>query len=25
MSSVPWFETPLMNAVQRDLAGWSSE
>ncbi|MCD5879751.1 DUF3156 domain-containing protein, partial [Klebsiella pneumoniae] len=22
MSSVPWFETPLMNAVQRDLAGW---
>ncbi|MBM0699017.1 DUF3156 domain-containing protein, partial [Klebsiella pneumoniae] len=20
MSSVPWFETPLMNAVQRDLA-----
>ncbi|MBF7854399.1 DUF3156 family protein, partial [Klebsiella pneumoniae] len=25
MSSVPWFETPLMNAVQRDLAGWPSE
>ncbi|PLP46304.1 DUF3156 domain-containing protein, partial [Klebsiella pneumoniae] len=24
MSSVPWFETPLMNAVQRDLAGWPS-
>ncbi len=21
----PWFETPLMNAVQRDLAGWPSE
>lgn len=25
MSSVPWFETPLMNAVQRDLAGWPCE
>lgn len=25
MSSVPWFKTPLMNAVQRDLAGWPSE
>ncbi len=25
MSSVPRFETPLMNAVQRDLAGWPSE
>lgn len=21
----PWFKTPLMNAVQRDLAGWPSE
>ncbi|BBV77724.1 hypothetical protein STW0522RAO56_37780 [Raoultella planticola] len=25
MPSVPSFSTPLMNAVQRDLAGWDSE
>ncbi|MEL0554516.1 uncharacterized protein DUF3156 [Raoultella sp. BIGb0399] len=25
MSSVPSFSTPLMNAVQRDLAGWPGE
>ena len=25
MHSVPWFETPLMNAVLRDLGGWHSE
>ncbi|WP_241722082.1 DUF3156 family protein [Raoultella sp. HC6] len=25
MPSALWFETPLMNAVQRDLAGWHSE
>ena len=25
MPSVPSFSTPLMNAVQRDLAGWNSE